>query len=127
MSKPLGAFKNEINYIPDDFINYYGFHLRLFINEEEVNVITNYMKENRINSFSMMKIDTENEFSYHSIDDFIVTNEIHDYIIKYMQYYNYPLIRGIYHILLMQYLNNKLEIVDEIKNNYIKVKAILVP
>ena len=120
-------FKNEINYIPDDFINYYGFHLRLFINEEEVNVITNYMKENRINSFSMMKIDTENEFSYHSIDDFIVTNEIHDYIIKYMQYYNYPLIRGIYHILLMQYLNNKLEIVDEIKNNYIKVKAILVP
>ena len=120
-------FKNEINYIPDDFINYYGFHLRLFINEEDVNIITNYMKDNRVNSFTMMEIDTESEFSYHSIDDVIVTKEIHDYIIKYMQYYSYPLIRGIYHILLMKYLNNELEIVDEIKNSHIKVKTILVP
>jgi len=120
-------FKNEFSYINDDFINFYGFQLKQFIDEEDVNIITGYMKENRINSFSMIKIDTENEFSYHSINDFIVTNEMHDYIIKYMQYYNYPLIRGIYNILLMKYLNNELEIVDEIKNSHIKVKAILVP
>lgn len=120
-------FKNEINYIPDDFINYYGFHLKQFIDEEDTKIITCFMKDNRINSFSMMEIDTESEFSYHEIDEVVVTKEIHDYIIKYMQYYDYPLIRGIYHILLMKYLSNELEIVDEIKNSHIKVKTILVP
>ena len=120
-------FKNDINYIPDDFINFYGFHLKQFIDEENVNIVTGYMTENKINSFSMMEIDTESEFSFHAINDVIVTKEIHDYIIKYMQYHNYPLIRGIYYILLMKYLSNELEIVDEIKNSHIKVKAILVP
>lgn len=119
--------RHEINCIPEDFATYYGKYLRQFMDEDEVSVISHYLITNKINNLSLKSIDTINDYTYHSIGNFVVTKEIHDYIIKYMQYNNYPLIRGIYNTLLNKYINNELEVTNEIKNNKIKVKVILVP
>ena len=120
-------YKLVVDCDPEDYINYFCFYLKKIVESDGISIISSYMRKNKISNLSLREIDVEWELSYHVIDNNVITNEIHDYIIKYMQYYDYPLIRGIYHLLLKKYLADELEISAEIKNYHIKVKSILIP
>lgn len=120
-------FKEKVNYIQENFVTYFCLHLKQFVEEDEISLISDYMINNKVNNLSFEMIDTECKFTYNSIDEVIVTEEIHSYVIKYMQYNDYPMIRGIYSILLKKYIDGELAINEEVKEYKKKVKVILAP